>query len=86
MLTITCKIVKIVKYCQLIQKGDFVMSDKAKNLTVISSSEFRAELPRVIKRIVMEREHFLVEKNNLPVMVCLSVDEYKKLLEKRLEP
>jgi prevent-host-death family protein len=55
------------------------MKNDMKHLTVIASSKFRNELSNIIKRIVLESEHFLVEKNNLPVMVCLSVEEYKKL-------
>ena len=51
------------------------------NLTIISACYFRQHLAKVIQQIVREKKHFQVEKNGLPVMAIIPIDEYSNLME-----
>jgi len=53
----------------------------APNPTIISAFYFRQHLAKVIQQIVREKKHFQVEKNGLPVMVLIPIDEYSHLME-----
>ncbi|MDN3015797.1 type II toxin-antitoxin system Phd/YefM family antitoxin [Paenibacillus sp. BSR1-1] len=42
----------------------------------------RGKAPKIITKIVEENENYYIIKNNKPVAVILSLEEYKKLIEK----
>lgn len=47
----------------------------------ISATEVHRHFSDLIRRAVIEKERFLVEKDGLPVMVMLSVDDYVALIQ-----
>ena len=47
----------------------------------ISALYFRQNFARVIQQIVRDKKHFQVEKNGLPVMALIPIDEYSNLIE-----
>lgn len=47
---------------------------------VISATEARRGFGQVIKRVYNREEHLIVEKDGLPVMAILSINEYEDLM------
>lgn len=48
-------------------------------ITRIKATESRQSFGEVLRRTVVDGEHFVVEKNGLPVAVILSVRDYEDM-------
>lgn len=44
-------------------------------------AKLRVDLPRIFEKLVRNREHFVVEKANIPVGVIVNYDEYRQMLD-----
>jgi len=51
------------------------------NPTTISAFYLRQHFAQVIQQVVRDKKHFHVEKNGLPVMAIIPIDEYVNLME-----
>ncbi len=49
--------------------------------TIIRMTELHRQLGRVIRRVALSDEHFVVEKGGLPVAVLMSMPEYERLIK-----
>lgn len=55
------------------------MVQKKPTLSKINATEARQNFGKVIQRAYSGGEHLVVEKNDLPVVVILSVNEYEQM-------
>ena len=55
------------------------MPQKNPIMNRINATEARQHFGKVIQRAYVGNEHLVVEKNNLPVVVILSVQDYEKM-------
>ncbi len=56
------------------------MSLKSQPVTIPATKVHR-DLAELIRRIYSGREHFIVEKDGLPIMVMLSIGDYEQMME-----
>lgn len=60
------------------------MDSPEKSMPVtISSTDAQRQFGQVVRRTFSGREHFIVERDGLPVMVIISMSEYAQLMEQR---
>jgi len=55
------------------------LSKKKPNISRINATEARQYFGKVIQRAHSGDEHFVVEKNGLPVVVILSISDYEEM-------
>ena len=58
------------------------MIERKPTMTKISATEVRQHFGKVIQRAYSRGEHLVVEKNDLPVVVILSIKDYEDLRQK----
>lgn len=49
--------------------------------TTIPALELRRQLGRIIKQVVNGRQHFIVTKDEIPVIAIIPIELYQKLKE-----
>lgn len=54
-------------------------------INIIPAVEARVHLGEIMKRSYQNGERFIVEKSGIPMVVILSADEYRNLLEERAQ-
>lgn len=60
------------------------MSQKQKTKpTTITSTELQQRYGACMRRVYKDKEHLLVERDGLPVMVLIPVSDYETLIVKR---
>lgn len=51
------------------------------NATVISATEMHKRRGDIIKRCFRDKEHFIVEKDGVPLVAIVPIDEYEKFVK-----
>lgn len=59
------------------------MAQKTSSAVTIAATKAHRQFGDLIRRVFAGKEHFIVEKDGLPVMVMLSVSEYEELMQQR---
>jgi PHD/YefM family antitoxin component YafN of YafNO toxin-antitoxin module len=50
---------------------------------MVSVTDFsRGKAPKILNKVVEENENYYIIKNNKPIAIILSIQEYKKLIDK----
>ena len=50
--------------------------------TTITASQLLFERGAILKRCYRDKEHFIVEKNEMPIVAIIPIEEYKQLTER----
>jgi prevent-host-death family protein len=58
------------------------MAERIKH-NIIQVTELHRQLGKVIRKVALSDEHFVVEKGGLPVAVMMSMNEYERLIKER---
>lgn len=49
-----------------------------KQATTITATQMHLERGKIIKRCFKKKEHFIVEKDGVPLVVIIPIDEYRQ--------
>jgi prevent-host-death family protein len=60
-----------------------MMASSKSNAVVIPATQAHRNFGDLIKRAFSGREHFIVEKDGLPVVVIISMAEYESLMQQK---
>jgi hypothetical protein len=51
--------------------------------TTVTASQLLFERGAILKRCYRDKEHFIVEKNELPIVAIVPIEEYKRMIGDR---